>query len=606
MNTVAIGSIYKSCRNSLKFKYISCFWYIVFIQLTRVLQFHYLFCRDNLKSLCTALNVRSTQLQRASEKLTAKERDIFTKQTKIVEKIHEVSEETIKRVRGEEKKLIMELKDRTRSNISSIRKIRNQMDHTRENMENIQEYSMSALDGDLTADLISSYQDLIGQIDAVLEKSLMSGKGEVQVTSLQFLKAKSKIKLGRIKHREQAHDITVKDSVVSELKQLSPRYHSPKLREKGKHGKKLKNTSSERVTMSSQPSLQQLSSFGRFGTRVGEFNSPGDVCFLPRSRGQTESFVVADINNNRLQIFNINGTFVKTIAEGQIKPWGITTTKDGNIVVSDTLEKCIKIFNQEGRCLQKFGKFLCPCGVAINSDGHFVVTDFFSASVYIIDISGKMLRKFDFRDDCDEHMSGQSNICVSRSDNIIISDISNKSIKLYDNTGRPLYSVQCNDIQMTSNNGICLDHHGNLLIADPLGSKVTMLSKEGQIISHFDIKTECAINPNGIAEIGNTSQRHLSPSESQVLIDSTGIECFGLAPNRLANNEMALNGMAENEVAPTGIAVSAKGHFVCTYSKSNQVNVYKLRNKQCALVLRLPTNEGTEVETSCSAQQVQF
>ena len=479
-----------------------------------------------------SLGIRSAEFLKVSERLQSKETDILTQETDILQNIREVSEEAVKTIREEEKKLVLEIRDRSKSTATVIKNLKSQNDQTRENIEGIKDYALSVLSGTLSPDMISSYQDLATQMNLTLEDSLTLGTGDVNVTSVQFIRSKSKYKLGKLKHREESNNSLRKepsldlDTSLNSAKSFSSLEAKPR--------KKGKNKSRESLTY--QPLLKLTTCFGKQGTRPGEFNSPGGICFLPSNGGyRSDSFIVADTNNNRLQIFNNLGTFVKVIGEGQIKPWGVTVTKNSNIVISDTLDKCIKIFNMEGMCLQKFGKFLCPCGIAVNSDGNFVVTDFFSASVYVIDITGRALRKFDFRNDADAHMSGRSHICITKNDTLVISDMSNNSVKMFDKSGNLLYQIQCQDIQMSSTSGVCVDQTGNILVADTLGSKITILHREGEVASHLDFKS-------------------------------------GMRTSYLSNkqDELGFNG------DPTGIAVSPKGNLVLTYSKSNQVHVYEL------------------------------
>ena len=528
----------------------------------------FLYCfRETLTSLCTAMTARSTQLHRMSDTLHSKERDILTQETQLLQRIREASEEAMQAIREEERKLVLELKDRCNTGATVLKNMKRQSDLSRENIDSIRDYGSTVLSGTMSPDMMSSYQDLITQMDFVLEESLMLGAADVNLTSLQFIRSKSKLKLGKLKHEEQkSSNITVNDTVPS-LGRSSNNAQSGSLLG-AKPRRKSRSELPETITLSSQAQIQPISSFGKHGTRPGEFNSPGDVCFLPSNdRTPNDSFVVADTNNNRLQVFNIHGTFIKVIGEGQIKPWGVAVTQALNIVVSDTLDKCIKIYSMEGLCLQKFGKFLCPCGIAVNSDGHFVVTDFFSASVYTIDVTGKALQKFDFRNDSDPHMSGRSHISVTKNDTLVISDMSNSSIKVFNKSGQRLHQILCQDIQMSSTSGICTDHLGNILVADTLGSQITVLSKKGRVISHLDFKS--------------------------------GIRSFCFSNKK---DELGFNG------DPTGIAVSQKGNLVLTYSKSNQVHVYKIVNKQYALHLQVTQLDVQPENNSenCPLQNVQF
>ena len=63
---------------------------------------------------------------------------------------------------------------------------------------------------------------------------------------------------------------------------------------------------------------------------------------------------VIDSNNNRIQKFNNNGTFIRTwvtegSANGQFQfPEGITLDKSGKVFVADVLNHRIQVFNNGG------------------------------------------------------------------------------------------------------------------------------------------------------------------------------------------------------------------------------------------------------------------
>ncbi len=513
------------------------------------------------------MTARSVQLQSTSHVLLTKEKDILTQETEVADKIRETSEEALRVIREQEKKLVLELKDRSTSSSSVLKNMSTQVERNRRSIDQITEYANGVLSDSMSPDMISSYQDLISEMDSVLEESLLLGNGDISMTSLQFLPSKRRVKLGRLRHKEDT------ENLLAELRENGSSLESSMNSTKSfginslRQRKENRFAPGETLTLSSQPHIQLISCFGKQGARPGEFNSPGDVCFLPTSGNSTaESFVVADTNNNRLQVFSTQGTFIKVIGEGQIKPWGVAITKKLHIVVSDALDKCIKIFNMEGLCLQKFGKFLCPSGIAVNSAGNFVVTDFFSASVYVIDNTGKALSKFDFRTDSDAHMSGRSHVSVSKRDRLVISDTSNNRIKIFNKSGHLIHHVLSTDINMSSNSGVCTDHLGNVFIADTLGSQISILNKEGKLLSHLDFKS-------GMRNFASGGK----PDES------------------------GFNG------DPTGLAISRNGHLILTYSKSNQVQVYKLVYKQCALQLKVPrSQEESNTANHCPVHSVKF
>ncbi len=71
-------------------------------------------------------------------------------------------------------------------------------------------------------------------------------------------------------------------------------------------------------------------------------------------------------------------------------PTGITVDSSGNIYVADTGNNRIQIFNSEGSVISLIGsqgssdgQFNNPCDVAVDSSGKLYVTDYGNSFVYI-------------------------------------------------------------------------------------------------------------------------------------------------------------------------------------------------------------------------------
>ena len=94
---------------------------------------------------------------------------------------------------------------------------------------------------------------------------------------------------------------------------------------------------------------------GKQGSGEGMFNTPLGVAV--NDRGE---IVVADSNNHRVQVFDRNGTFLRSFGHrgenaGEFKcPVGVAINKDRNIFVADTANNRIQIFSWEGRHLGSF------------------------------------------------------------------------------------------------------------------------------------------------------------------------------------------------------------------------------------------------------------
>ena len=105
-----------------------------------------------------------------------------------------------------------------------------------------------------------------------------------------------------------------------------------------------------------------VKTFGKCGAGKGEFRNPIDVCLDDEGR-----IVVVDSNNNRIQVISKEGethsTFGDSGPEKLNHPRGCVSFKNMTFV-SDRDNHCVKVFDQSGKFLYKFGK-------QGNEDGQF-------------------------------------------------------------------------------------------------------------------------------------------------------------------------------------------------------------------------------------------
>jgi len=83
-----------------------------------------------------------------------------------------------------------------------------------------------------------------------------------------------------------------------------------------------------------------LNSFGSYGEGNGQFNAPTGIAMDSK-----QHVLVADWGNNRIQVFDANGsflTFVNSAFDGVFGPQGLTVTADDLVVVADSGNHCYK------------------------------------------------------------------------------------------------------------------------------------------------------------------------------------------------------------------------------------------------------------------------
>jgi DNA-binding beta-propeller fold protein YncE len=136
-----------------------------------------------------------------------------------------------------------------------------------------------------------------------------------------------------------------------------------------------------------------LFEIGKRGSGPGEFNLPRD-CVV----GEDGLLYVVDGGNFRVQVFDGDGTFVRTFGtigrqSGQFsRPKEIAADTLGNIYVADSAFGNFQIFDRNGVLLLDVGsrsnsdapaKFMLPSGIAVDLDGRIYMVDQFFRKVEV-------------------------------------------------------------------------------------------------------------------------------------------------------------------------------------------------------------------------------
>ena len=141
-----------------------------------------------------------------------------------------------------------------------------------------------------------------------------------------------------------------------------------------------------------------VSSFGRQGTGDGKFRDPVSVCMDDERR-----IIVSDYSNHRVQVLTRDGApmlkFGDSGPEKLSNPVGCVCYKS-MFIVADIKNSCLKIFNSSGNFLRKIGEkgneggqFLMPYGVCVDQHGNILVSDRDSGHIQQFTIEGHFTGK---------------------------------------------------------------------------------------------------------------------------------------------------------------------------------------------------------------------
>ena len=227
----------------------------------------------------------------------------------------------------------------------------------------------------------------------------------------------------------------------------------------------------------------------------GNLDWPNDAAFMPNG-----NIIVADTENYQLKIFDSKGRMKQTLGVGETKPAGVAVTKVRTIAVTDILERCVKIFSEHGQKLFEFGHYFfhSPAGIAVNSLGEYIVSDIGQNCVTIHDSQGNVLARLGSQGSGDMAFDGPWYVATNDHNDIIVSDVGHHCVKIFNNQLHMICKIENPDSSMCPN-GIDVDLQGNLLVCDSGSNVVSMYTPEGSLIDHILTEDDGIDNPHGIA-----------------------------------------------------------------------------------------------------------
>lgn len=233
--------------------------------------------------------------------------------------------------------------------------------------------------------------------------------------------------------------------------------------------------------------------FGEFGVMEGQFTEPSGVAVNAQN-----DIIVADTNNHRIQIFDKEGRFKFQFGEcgkrdGQLLyPNRVAVVKtSGDIIVTErSPTHQIQIYNQYGQFVRKFGANILqhPRGVTVDSKGRIVVVECKVMRVIIFDQAGIVLQKFG----CSKHLEFPNGVVVNDKQEIFISDNRAHCVKVFNYEGAYLRQIGGEGITNYPI-GVGINAVGEILIADNHNNfNLTIFTQDGQLVSALESKVKHA------------------------------------------------------------------------------------------------------------------
>jgi uncharacterized protein (TIGR03663 family) len=276
----------------------------------------------------------------------------------------------------------------------------------------------------------------------------------------------------------------------------------------------LQNTSARDYSGGSATVIHPARVIGSAGPSPGQLAEPRGLA----TDGQSNLYV-ADTKNNRIQVFDANGQFVRSMgvagsADGQLKePCGVAVDADGSVIVADTWNHRVARFAANGTWLGAVideekgffgprsvvltrdslyvadtgnkrivrfdktwkkagewgaagsgpGQFVEPVGLAVDAAGNVYVADTGNHRVQVFDGEGKFLREFPVFGWKDFYT--EPYIAVGPADSVFATDSAEGRVNEYDSAGTLRHSWRADDV-FQKPTGIVIDPLGRVTVSD--------------------------------------------------------------------------------------------------------------------------------------------
>ena len=223
--------------------------------------------------------------------------------------------------------------------------------------------------------------------------------------------------------------------------------------------------------------------FGSKGKEQGKFDMPGGIAVNDKTR----TLAVADYYNKRIQMFSFEGNFLREIAlKGNSR--SLAFTEAGDLLVRDNSVNKILLFTENGQFISYIGDehVKDPCYVSVISDGRIIISDSSDKRIKVLTADGKDLLQSFKAPDCN------STPCsvVCHQDKFFVSFSFADRVMVFNNAGEYLYDIGSKgsgDGQFRKSIGLDLsmDKFNRLIVCDAGNSRLQLFTLDGKHIAQI-------------------------------------------------------------------------------------------------------------------------
>ncbi|MBI3755027.1 MAG: tetratricopeptide repeat protein, partial [Deltaproteobacteria bacterium] len=235
------------------------------------------------------------------------------------------------------------------------------------------------------------------------------------------------------------------------------------------------------------------------GSGNGQFYEPAGIAVSSDNR-----IYVVDSENNRVQIFDQAGQFIKAFGAkgkeaGQFRmPYGIAIGADGKLFVTDSKNSRVQVFDKDGGFLYGFGRdgsqdgeLSYPLGIALDNQERVFVADSGNSRISVFTTDGIFLDTIGAKGEGKDHFRDPAGVAVSIDGRIWVTDTGNNRVQVFDKEWNHLASIGSSGPgrdNFSGPTGISVDPAGRIVVVDSGNNRAHILNSKGVFLGLFGSK----------------------------------------------------------------------------------------------------------------------
>lgn len=227
----------------------------------------------------------------------------------------------------------------------------------------------------------------------------------------------------------------------------------------------------------------------------GDFNDP---LTKPMDVIKIGEFVyVSDASNREIKVFDQAGTQVLKFGkqgakEGEFTfPYGIAGDKKGNIYVADMMNGNISIFDTKGKFIKYFKEkdenqkvITSPGGLRIFNNKLYV-TDIKANKVFVFNMSGEKLLEIGGPGGAEGKFIAPNAVTIDKDNQIYVTDSGNNRVQIFDKNGKFIKLINGSkdgkgSPTLLNPRGVAVDSEGTVYIVNNLAHNIYAFDKNGE------------------------------------------------------------------------------------------------------------------------------